>query len=478
MVGFVRRTFVIGALAGVGGAAALIAGTRSPAIPPVATQPAMPRSSTTAPFVVAPPPPHASAAEVEALVAKLASDAWKERQAAQDRLIAFGPDVAPRLQKLARESKDQEVITRAQGALRLIDENRLLGPTLVTIHVKDAPAQQVFKELARQAQTDIPPEPPELWTQHEWPKVTLNADRVEFWTVFREACSQAGVEPEQSDNLKMRLSEAEPPKPFTKSPAITRGAFILLAEGAERRASLRFADAGNVERGATLTMHAIAEPKLRLIRDSAAAVLEEAVDDHGNSLLPVQEGIEPSLSTAGDNGREWDLTIQLEYPAKNPGTSIARLRGKLQFLAPVRVETLEVENILLARNLPRTIAGRRFLFRSARKNGNGYEVKLTAYRDGLPDADWQQITSPHDFIRLADDKDRPIPFSGVSDSDGGEKQITFTLQFETPTPPGNPNASRPADVPGKPSKLVWDIPVETRVLQVPFEFDNNLLKLP
>ena len=416
----------------------------------------------------------ASEPNLDTLIAQLSNNSWKQRQAAQDLLVQLGAESVDRLSAVVRDSTDQEAVARAQAALRMIAENRLLGASMITLNVENAPAEKVFQELARQAHTELVPEPPDLWTQKQWPAATIHAERVEFWTVFRDACRQVGVTPDQGDNFKMRLADAEDKK-WILSPAVTTGPFLVWAECSERNLKHDFADpASAVDRTLTLTLHTDAEPKLRLIRDSAAVTIEEVVDDHGNSLLPSQQGAEPSISPSGDDGHFWDIALQLEHPAANIGTRIARLRGTLHFLAPVRTETLEVDEIMKVRSVTRDLAGRRFLFRSAHRNGNGYEVKITAYRDGLPEADWQQIVNPHDFVRLADEKDRPIPFTGVSESDGGDRQITYTLQFESQTADKPNNAGRPSDVPGAPVKLVWDLPVETRALQAPFEFNNRL----
>src|SRR3954470_7414751 len=72
---------------------------------------------------------------VEQLVRELAAEPWQTRQKAQDALVQYGLDVRPRLQALLKETKDEEVRTRVEAALRQIEENRTTGASLITLHV-------------------------------------------------------------------------------------------------------------------------------------------------------------------------------------------------------------------------------------------------------------------------------------------------------------------------------------------------------
>src|SRR5689334_20058305 len=91
--------------------------------------------------------------DLESLIAALSSDNGAARQHAQDRLVELGlgsRDVESRLTRLARESRDEEAVARAQAALRIIAEQRLVGPALVTLHLRGAEPRDAFAQLSAQ----------------------------------------------------------------------------------------------------------------------------------------------------------------------------------------------------------------------------------------------------------------------------------------------------------------------------------------
>jgi hypothetical protein len=150
----------------------------------------------------------------------------------------------------------------------------------------------------------------------------------------------------------------------------------------------------------------------------------------------------------------------------NGGRRIARLRGAVRLAVPLKVETLEIADVLSTTEAARTVGGRRMVFRKARKIKGGYEAIVTLYRGNLDDAQWQQWTNPKDDVRLLDAKGLEIRFVGVNEMETAEKQSTLSLQFENPN-----NAPEGIVGPvGKPAKLAWDVPVTAREIRIPFEF--------
>ena len=85
--------------------------------------------------------------EVEKLVAQLGHRDFKTREAATQKIIAFGRDAIPTLKKSLATKKDKGIHFRCEIAL----EEILVSPSRVTIDVTDAPAGDVLKEIARQS---------------------------------------------------------------------------------------------------------------------------------------------------------------------------------------------------------------------------------------------------------------------------------------------------------------------------------------
>src|SRR5262245_41892734 len=135
-------------------------------------------------FLVLTSEPTTAPATIESLVADLSSTSWQTRQAAEDSLAARGPAVVARLQRVIKESDNEEARQRAQAALDRIADQQQVGPSLITLHVSDASARDVFADVAKQAGVVLAPMPTELFDVHPLPKITLDVDAVPFWTVM------------------------------------------------------------------------------------------------------------------------------------------------------------------------------------------------------------------------------------------------------------------------------------------------------
>ena len=97
---------------------------------------------------------------------------------------------------------------------------------------------------------------------------------------------------------------------------------------------------------------------------------------------------------------------------------------------------------------------------------------------GSRDHSQSRINDPHDFVRLVDDKNQSLNFTGVAESDNGDKQISLSLRFENPGQRPQPHAAiAAAEGAAAPAlKLVWDIPLEGKEISIPFELKD--LPLP
>ena len=108
------------------------------------------------------PTTNPSAANVESLITQLGDPQWSARESAQQQLVAMGDAIVSRLQKVAKETSSDEVRQRAESAIAQIAEGQITGPSLITMHLKDAPAKDAFAELSRQSGTNLQTMPPEL----------------------------------------------------------------------------------------------------------------------------------------------------------------------------------------------------------------------------------------------------------------------------------------------------------------------------
>ncbi|HEY7116108.1 MAG TPA: HEAT repeat domain-containing protein [Tepidisphaeraceae bacterium] len=402
-------------------------------------------------------------AKIGAAIKALSADSWKERQAAQDTLVGFGSEVVGRLQDLANAAEDEEVRTRAAAALRQIEEGAEIGGSVVTIHVKDARPQDVFEQLGKQARCEFPTYPGNLWQQQGvFPAtVTMDLERVNFWTAFKEACQKSGVTPQQIGNGH-RMSLCRGTAAYWNGPSVVTGPFMVVANRVYRSNSIDLASPANVQRDFSLGLSAFAEPKIHVIQSSYNVNVEEAVDDHGNSLASSDR-----IMNGMSSGQQfiWNLSARLAYPAHNPGTRIARFKGSVKFTVQTKSQTLDVPEILNAKNLERTVAGRRIVIKQAKKNGDQYELQMTIYRDQMGEQEWSSMQYPGYALRLLDKDGKALSSRGWGGGFDG-KEMNYNWNFARDAWGGEDTRA------GEPFRLVWEIPTQTREMEVRFEFKD------
>ena len=435
-----------------------------PPAPPT-TPPATALTTTTPaslPALPAPPaPPAAPNEKIEAAIRQLSADTWKQRQAAQDTLVSFGDDAVPRLRELDA-SNDEEVRTRAAAALAQIEQNAQFGGSVVTLKMPSAKPEAVFAELGRQAKCDFPVYPANLWQQARFSQpISVDLERVPFWTAFREACTKSGVFPQQYGSDR-RMSLTQGSIAYWNGPSVISGPFLVVANRIYRSDSIDLANPAAVQRDFQVTFTTFVEPKIRVIQSSYNVRIDEAVDDKGNSLL-VKERMPEGMSS----GQQWmwNLNARLNYPA-DAGKQIVRLRGGMRFLVQTKAETLDVPDILKVKNLEQKVAGRRVLIKEVKAMGDTYEVQMTVYRDGMSPGDWNMMSYPGSALRLVDKNGKQLTPGGWNGG-GGMNEMTYNWHFNRNTW-GGVGAARPDE----PHRLVWEIPTETREMTAEFAFKD------
>ena len=252
-------------------------------------------------------------------------------------------------------------------------------------------------------------------------------------------------------NILEMLKQA---KPSTRPPII----FLKMIP----RKSQRIA-----KRECNLTLTAFAEPKVKVIQSSYNVRVDQADDENGNSLLA-----DAGRSYGMSSGQQWmwNLQARLNYPEKNAGQRIKIFKGSIKFLVQLQSETVEIEDVLTAKSVEKRLAGRRLLFKQAKKqNENQYEVQVTVFRDGLGQQEWNAMQGNTNGIKLVDKEGKAFSSQGWGSSSDGSK-MEYTWNF------GRQNFGGEDGKPGEPHRLVWEVPTETREMDVPFVFKD--LRLP
>lgn len=377
---------------------------------------------------------------------ELSAANWRQREQTIRRLVELGPDAQPILRELKSRNLDFEARKDIELAITRIEEARLMGPSLITLHVKNASPGEVFASLERQCGAPLPTWPEKLWGEANWPRLTLDFDRQPFWEVIADLGKRLQFDYLTTEPQEIRIARDSR---HVQAATFVSGAFLITAD------PMVFRNGMNIE------VSVYGEPKVVVTR-AVSIKLERAEDDHGNPLLP-----QTSRRMFGRRFRTGSR--QLPMPFQRPPdevSRIGRLKGSITIVVQITTDTWEVKDpatmsatTRLVDSIPVTLES----FFPARAGGEGYEL-LAALPVGFNSRGTQdEITElMRKRMKVLDDNGRALP-PPIVDSRGTNDGAEVTADFT----PVNPTEGGRI---GAPAKIVWDIPTETRQVVVPFDF--------
>ena len=356
------------------------------------------------------------------------------------------------LEQLLKETNDLDVTTRVQATLAQLDEDRRIGPSYVTLHVKDALARDVADELSKQAFAPLHVFPDKLWDDKNIPKVTLDADHQPFWTVMRKFSDQTGLDLQPYIEGPRLMRGIGP-----RGAEVVVGPFLIIATQITRSQTVQFGPNGGRHSEFSIQMTAFAEPKIIAVQGGTMLEVREAVDDAGNSLVgPVAAPRRFPFGGIGGNSA-WQLIAPLNWP-QHPGKRIKRIVCDASFTIQTKSERFQVDDVLTAKERSQSFGGAQIAFNGISKNGNNWELHIV-------------ITSANSFYQLIQERLQLLDADGHPLDRHGMYQVrtgntdTYKLLFAA-------DHRNDGSAVGDPSKFIWDVPLESKPVPVRFEFDD------
>jgi hypothetical protein len=397
-----------------------------------------------------------------ALIDQLDSDDYHTRQSASDQLTARGETIRPAMIALAVLGKSPEVQTAAAAVVAALDKAAADRPTMITLHMKEANPREVFAEIARQSHTDLPIWPPQLWTDARMgpvPKVTLDIDQQPFWLALTQAC-QATSTHVQNMGMNQGITIAQGGGgDMLAGPQSTSGLFIVVAETASRNRQVSFVPGRVFPNNDTIQFQLYADPKVRLLDTENQAVLTLATDDKGNSLIaPNNNNVARYRVT--QQGMPIAFSALMHYP--NDGyTKATKLKGTLQVRLAAKTSTLEIADVSAALNTMRVVGPWSVQLQDFHIDGSNGFLKINIRTGGAQPND---VFNTMRNIRLTDAAGQIL--NGGWGGGGSPLELNYQCSF---------NASEKIK---SPVKLTWDVPTESKMQDVPFEFTDLPLPMP
>ncbi|CAN5623670.1 hypothetical protein BH23PLA1_BH23PLA1_01830 [soil metagenome] len=305
----------------------------------------------------------------EALVARLGSPRYADRESAARDLVELGREALPAL-SAARQSPDPEIRSRSGILLTKIERQILIEPTRIMLDFQDRPLEEVVRVVGERSGIPlvlVPAGHPH-WRSR---RLTLQASEpIPFWETLDRLTEAGQVQLFQPLSLRagptgrtepIRLvgthsgpvlpsSDAGPLRVYLHEVKLERQVSylqhsavpsVLFGEPGARPGPNTNRTQPPVEEQFYVVMQLIGEPRLMLSQQGPLRILE-AVDDRGQSLLPPeatdQELTIRSAGYLGWNAGQSMLQLQtfLQRP-EQPGERMALLRGTV----PLTVASLK-----------------------------------------------------------------------------------------------------------------------------------------
>lgn len=393
------------------------------------------------------------------LLRRLADPDWHVRRKAVDQLVRGGTDAKPFVRTLIDKATTEEARKNAQAALAEIDDNRLTGPSYLTLHLKNATASEVFAEISRQCGAPILTAPDNLFQAEPFPKVTVDVDRQAFWEVVPRICRQLGVDFRHYQGGMRLMRDGGM---VVGGATHVDGPFLVMATQISYSRTRSFAGRGEQTQ---FGMHVAVypEPKLNVLRGSGTIQIDQAIDDHGNSLAPEQNPMRNMWGVFMGYGGV-NLVAPLHYP-KNIGARMTHFKGSTTFVIQVESQTLDMRDLANFRPVTRTIFDMPVAFQQFKRNGDAWQLHLHIDQPNYASADWQQfMDGVQNRLQILDAQGTPFDHRGMSTgSSNGTMDMTLDYARST-TPTGQ--------LCGEPARLLWEVPTKTRQITVPIEFKD------
>ncbi len=313
-------------------------------------------------------------ARIEALVRKLGSSSYAQREEARRELQAIGTPALDQVRKLSK-STDAEISRRVAELIRGFEEQLLtkqvLAPKEVHLKLKDASVQQAVAELANisgypiQLQGDL--------TKVTNKKITLDTGKISFWQAFDQLCTQAGLM-ERVDQASLaqgvadtnrvlggrggirRIQQFPPPYPGLTGPIIVTNRNdekSMVSHAGAVRTELRISRDAAAKELSLLFILSV-EPRLQNSAVVGSPVLEKILDERSQKLSVALEHPKANVKTPLHADEMMDMPIPM---MSQPGRRVAQIRVKegpdaarqLNELTGKLALQVDLQNELLAR---------------------------------------------------------------------------------------------------------------------------------
>jgi hypothetical protein len=328
--------------------------------------------------------------------------------------------------------------TTTMAASLAANEFDIAKGSIVSLHLKRAPAYEAYEALYRQAGGTLTPDRNDnLWERVAKKPVTIDLANATFWEAIDQLEEQTDLTvddfPTQSGLTEVHGGP--------RGTIWRYGAFKVVADD-------------NAGPGRYSSLKVFAEPRLRLLSHGREATITEAQDVLGEAvalqpMMPARAGRGFDMEDHMAGGASFDVRVPMDPESRR----IAYLKGKVRVVLLTGTDRAEIAGIGKKNNIEHKAFGRRFVVSTLQPTPNEYTISVAAFNSDPPAPGFTKLEA-----KLLDAKGNAYDGGGTTSGGDVTRRMDFNFQFR------NPGGAGPAE------KLVLEFPGTTRDIDVPFEF--------
>lgn len=326
---------------------------------------------------------HATAADVDneqlqtqirRLVRQLGSSEKAQRDAAEEALIALGPQALDLVAQIPPQ-RDAEINTRLARVQQTLYKQAVeaaVQPRAVTLKAEMMPLSDVLAAIEKQTGNRIVDKRKQFGQAADNPKISVELAKVPFWQALDEVLDEAELTTyafSGEKNATAIIARQLGMLPRADRAAYS-GAFRFEPTQVEAIRDLR----NPANQVLKLYVEVAWEPRLSPISLSQSLQSLTLTDEDGGKIE-----VDGRVGAIAADVNSDDAATELEIPLVLPRRSvekIAALEGNLSVLVPGRVEKFTFENLSKLDDAQQKKASATVIVQTVRKNGSVYEVRM------------------------------------------------------------------------------------------------------
>lgn len=402
--------------------------------------------------------------EVMLLVHRLTDGVPAVREAATNSLLAMAEVAEPLLKQLLTTSLTDETRSQVEAALKMVDDDLLIRPTVITLHCHDTPLKFVLMDFASQAGSDLGTGSQGVGWYCRNSTISVDLDRVSIWQALCVIREKAGMSLFQDGAYGEKRMSLRPGKDVAldqcieSDKGVIAGPFLLVPFYCSFNSAVRYGKKdGEASSKLSLMVMIVAEPKLHIVGGFNNDWVTQAFDENGQSLLSTEEQSRFYRVDGPFGPLMYDFKL-----TPSTGKMIAKLKGELKIRVQTKSTLLEFDDLTKKDSVTHTVAGVTITCKPMVKTSGWDHFPLTIVAPGF---DRAKLQSMLDSAYITEDKHGgPRKFlNNHMPADVSPEHTDVTLDI------GDVGDTNPA-------RLYMQVPVEVRQISVPYEIDD--LPLP